>query len=93
MPAATSLLRLLVPTLLLACRPADTLKPEPGDAGDALDASMPALVAALGGEARGTVASPSGPMLPDDAHDRLFLVIRPARGAVQTLELRQSAAP
>ena len=52
--------------------------------------TVPALVTALGGEARGTVASPAGPVLPDDAYDRVFLVIRPARGPVQTLELRQT---
>jgi len=55
--------------------------------------TVPALVTALGGEASGTVASPAGPVLPDDAYDRLFLVIRPARGLVQTLELRQGATP
>ena len=55
--------------------------------------TAPALVSAPGGEPRGTVAGLSGPSLPDDAHDRVFVVIRPARGDVQTLELRQSAAP
>ncbi|HEY0138804.1 MAG TPA: phosphoglycerate mutase family protein [Nannocystis sp.] len=52
--------------------------------------TVPALVTALGGEARGTVASPAGPVLPDVAYDRLFLVIRSATGEVQTLELRQA---
>ncbi len=55
--------------------------------------TVPALVSALGGAARGTVAGPSGPSLPDDAYDRVFVVIRPARGEAQTLELRQDAAP
>ena len=55
--------------------------------------TVPALVTALGGEIRGTVASPAGPLLPEDAYDRLFLVVIPARGEVQTLELRQSHRP
>jgi len=55
--------------------------------------TVPALVTALGGALRGTVPSPTGPQLPDDAYDRLFLVILPARGEVQTLELRQAPAP
>lgn len=55
--------------------------------------TVPALVTAIGGEVRGTVASPAGPLLPADAYDRLFLVVIPARGEVQTLELRQSHAP
>ncbi len=50
--------------------------------------TLPALVTGLGGEVHGAVASPSGPQLPDDAYDRLFMVIVPARGEVQTLELR-----
>jgi len=55
--------------------------------------TVPALVSALGGEALGTVAGSSGPALPDDAYDRVFVVIRPARGEAQTIELRQAAAP
>jgi len=55
--------------------------------------TVPALVSALGGEALGTVAGSSGPSLPDDAYDRVFVVIRPARGETQTIELRQAAAP
>lgn len=50
--------------------------------------TVPGLVTALGGEARGAPPGPSGPQLPDDAHDRLFVVTIPARGEVQTLELR-----
>lgn len=50
--------------------------------------TVPALVTGLGGEVHGTVASPAGPLLPDDAYDRLFMVVRPVRGQVQTLELR-----
>jgi len=52
--------------------------------------TVPALITGLGGALGGTVASPAGPLLPDDAYDRLFLVIRPPRGEVQTLELRLS---
>jgi phosphohistidine phosphatase SixA len=50
--------------------------------------TLPALVTGLGGEVHGAIASASGPQLPDDAYDRLFMVILPARGQVQTLELR-----
>jgi len=53
--------------------------------------TLPALVLALGGEVHGTIASPTGPHLPDDAYDRLFMVILPPRGEVQTLELRFGA--
>ena len=55
--------------------------------------TVPALVTALGGELQGTVASPAGPLLPDDAYDRLFMLVIPARGEVQTLELRPGLAP
>jgi phosphohistidine phosphatase SixA len=54
--------------------------------------TVPALLIALGGEARETLASPTGPQLPDDAYDRLYLLVLPARGAAQTLELRQAPA-
>lgn len=50
--------------------------------------TVPTLVSGLGGALRGTVASPTGPLLPDEAYDRLFLLVVPARGEVQTLELR-----
>ena len=50
--------------------------------------TVPGLVTALGGEVRGATASPSGPQLPDDAYDRLFVVTVPARGRAGTLELR-----
>lgn len=50
--------------------------------------TLPGLVTALGGEARGATPGRSGPQLPDDAYDRLYVVTVPPRGEVQTLELR-----
>ena len=38
-------------------------------------------------------SSPSGPQLPDDAHDRLFVVTVPARGEARALELRYGDGP
>lgn len=58
--------------------------------------TVPGLVDALGGAARGAVAGPAGPQLPDDAFDRLFVLVVPsAPGApASTLELRYgSTAP
>ena len=57
--------------------------------------TVPAIVAALGGRARGTVDGPAGPMLPDDAYDRLFVVTVPAAQGepATTLELRYAVAP
>lgn len=52
--------------------------------------TVPGLVDALGGAARGAVSGPAGPQLPDDAFDRLFVLLVPsAPGApASTLELR-----
>jgi phosphohistidine phosphatase SixA len=52
--------------------------------------TVPALVTALGGSVRGTVDSPAGPALPDDAYDRMFVVHVPAAKdePSTTLELR-----
>lgn len=51
--------------------------------------TLPAVVRGLGGTVRGTVDSPSGPLLPDDAYDRLFVVqLVGADQPAPTLEIR-----
>lgn len=53
--------------------------------------TLPDLAGRLGGELRELTAHPSyGPMLPDDAYDRLVLITLPvgSEGRAQTIELR-----
>lgn len=56
--------------------------------------TVPGLVDALGGAARGAVSGPAGPQLPDDAYDRLFVLVVPSapRASTATLELRYGSA-
>ncbi len=54
--------------------------------------TIPELAAALGGEVSGTVATEAGPMLPDDAYDRLFVLHRRGGGQTAVVELRYGAA-
>jgi phosphohistidine phosphatase SixA len=49
--------------------------------------TVPAIVAALGGASERLVDSPAGPALPDDAYDRLYLVVTRPDAPAQTLEL------
>lgn len=54
--------------------------------------TVPALVAALGGQVSGTVAGRAGPQLHDDSHDRLFVaLLSPAHedGPARLLRLLQ----
>lgn len=52
--------------------------------------TVPNLVRLLGGKVSGLVDTGHGPMIDDDAHDRMFLLILPPGGSVGTIERAQT---